>query len=68
MMFDLGRAINTYKAQTGLTNEDIASITSRSTTSVSQWVNDKQEPSISSLIVMCSYSGITLSKFIKWGE
>ena len=68
MKFDLGKAINTLKAQRDLTNEDIATSVDRSVTTVSQWINGKQTPSIGIIWSLCFRYSVALSQFVQWGE
>lgn len=66
--FDLGRAINTLKAQKGITNKDIAVAVCKSETTVSQWINGHQVPSILTAQLMCDKFNLIFSDFIIWGE
>jgi len=66
--FDLGKAIKTLKAQKGVTNEDIAKEMKVSEVTVSQWINDKQVPSILRVQILCYTYGLIFSDFIIWGE
>ena len=68
MQFDLGKAIKTLKAQKGITNEDIAASLERTPTTVSQWINGNQTPSIGMVWSMCFRYSVPLSEFTKWGE
>ncbi|QGT52233.1 Cro/C1-type helix-turn-helix domain protein [Vibrio phage MZH0603] len=66
--FDLGRAFNTLKAQKGITNKDIAKAIQRTETTVSQWINGHQVPSILMCQTICMSFNVIFSDFIIWGE
>jgi len=66
--FNLGKALKTLKAQYDITNNDIAQVTGKSSTTVSQWINGKQFPSLGTLEDLCFSCEVQLSEFIKWGE
>lgn len=66
--FNLGKALNTLKAQMGFNNKDVARIVGRSEVTVSQWINDKQSPSLDALTGLCYECEIQFSEFVKWGE